>query len=167
MHKYIFDLDNTLVFTDDLNNEAYNYALISYNKKPIHDVKRITREVVFSRYVLTEDEKNSLVALKQKYFINNIDKIQKNEDLLEFLISKSSADCILWTSAEDCRVEAILSYLNLHNAFSLIIKSKKLDIEKDLDIICKHFNCSKSQLKIYDYDTDILNELKLLGIRIA
>lgn len=164
MYKYIFDLDNTLVFTDDLNNEAYNYALVKLDKKPIYDKKRITREIVFSKYELTEEEKNYLVNLKQEYFLENVEKIHKNEDLLKFLTSKSPADCILWTSAEKCRVEAILSYLSLFNAFSWIIYSSKISIEKDLDKICKHFQCSKSRLVFYENDSKVLNELKLFEI---
>lgn len=164
MYKHIFDLDNTLVFTDQLNSEAYNYALNLLGKESIYDVNRITREVIFSRYDLAEDEKRSLVTLKQKYFLDNIEKIQKNENLLKFLTSKNSADCILWTSAEKCRVEAILNFLKLTGAFSRVLNSKKKNIRDDLKIICQHFQCSKSQLKFYENDSNVLNELILFGI---
>ena len=68
MYKQIFDLDNTIVFTDELNSEAYNYALVLNGKEPIYDVKRLTREVIFSRFKLTETEKENVVKIKQNYF---------------------------------------------------------------------------------------------------
>lgn len=160
MYKHIFDLDNTLVFTDELNREAYNYALVSLGKEPIYDEKRITREVVFSRYKLTEVEKNSLVELKQKYFSSHLEKMQINKDLLNLLLKLSPSECILWTSAEECRVEAILNYLGLNNAFSWIFWSDKVNVNEDLEKICLHFQCSKSQLKFYEDDSQILNKLK-------
>lgn len=164
MNKYIFDLDNTLVFTDELNSESYNYALSFYGKEPISDVKRITREVIFTRYDFTEDEKSSLVALKQNYFLKNVDKIKKNNNLLEHLTEKNPADCILWTSADKCRVEAILNYLKLKDAFSWVFLSTKTNIKYDLENICQHFKCLMSQLYFYENDGNILSELYLLKI---
>lgn len=159
MYKYIFDLDNTLVFTDKLNSEAYNYALDSLGKENINDVKRITREVVFSKYYLTENEKKKLLDLKRRYFIDNITKIQKNDELLFLLSGINSSDCLLWTSAERCRVEAILRYLNLFSAFSFILYSDKKNIKNDLDSICRHFKCQKSSLKVYEADNTLLNKI--------
>lgn len=164
MYKYVFDLDNTLVFTDELNNEAYNYALKLLGKELICDVNRITREVVFSRYNLTGDEKSLLIDLKQKYFIDNIVKIKENVNLIKFLNEIPSADCILWTSAEKCRVEAILSYLKLNNTFNRICYSTKKYIKDDLAKICQFFQCSKDKLKFYENDSNVISELNLFGI---
>ncbi len=160
MYKYIFDLDNTLVFTDDLNNEAYNYALKFLGKERISDVKRITREIVFSKYNLTKSEKKDLVKLKQAYFADNINKINKNEDLLNLILELGPAECILWTKADECRVNAILEYLNLNDAFSWVLYSKKTDTEKDIEKICRHFKCAESQLKFYEDNIKICNKLK-------
>lgn len=164
MYKHIFDLDNTLVFTDELNSEAYNYALVSHGKEPIYGVKRITREVIFSRFKLTEDEKDSVVKIKQNFFFDHLEKIKKNDNLLKLLIGEKPADCILWTSAEKCRVEAILNYLKLKDYFSWVYCSTKTNIKVDLENICQHFKCSKLQLKFYENNIRVLNELNLFGI---
>lgn len=164
MYKHIFDLDNTLVFTDELNSEAYNYALVYYGKEPIHDVKRITREDIFTRVELTETEKVNVVKIKQNYFLNHIEKIKKNENLFKLLINIKPADCTLWTSAEKCRVEAILNYLKLKDSFSWVYFSTKTNIKDDLENICQYFKCSKLKLKFYENDSRVLNELNLLGI---
>ncbi len=165
MYKYVFDLDNTLVFTDELNSEAYNYALSILGKERIKNVGRITRDIVCSRYDLTNQEKKILVEIKQKYFIDNIDKTKANADLINLLSSLKSSECILWTSAEECRVNAILNHFNLTNVFSYVFYSKKTDIKYDLEKICQYFQCTKSQLKFYENDGNLINELKKSGIR--
>ncbi len=157
-------MDGTLVFTDGLNTEAYNYALNKLGKENINDVGRITRRVVYSRYNLTSREKKILIDLKQKYFLDNIDKIKANADLISLLLRLRSSECILWTSAEGCRVEAILNHLNLTNAFSRVFYSKKIDIKNDVNKICQYFRCPESQLKFYEDDVNVLNELQALGI---
>ena len=70
--KYVFDLDNTLVYTNSLNNESYNYALRLLGKSYLTEIKRITRNVVFQKYNLSVDEKKRLIEYKQNYFLKNI-----------------------------------------------------------------------------------------------
>ena len=41
---YVVDLDDTLVLTKNLNNDAYNYALEKHGQKRIKTSKRITRD---------------------------------------------------------------------------------------------------------------------------
>lgn len=164
MYKHVFDLDNTLVFTDNLNSEAYNYALGILGKEPLFDVGRITRHIVYSKYSLSNHEKDILVEAKQKYFLDHIEKIKANKDLVNLLLSLSSSECLLWTSADKCRVEAILSYLNLTDAFSMVLYSNKANIKDDLESICLYFQCLKSQLKFYEDDASVISKLKWLGI---
>lgn len=165
MYKHVFDLDNTLVFTDELNSEAYNYALGILGKEHIKNVGRITRDVVCSRYDLTDREKKILVEIKQKYFLDNIAKMKANTDLINILLGLRPYDCLLWTSAEECRVKAILNHLNLADAFSYVFYSKKIDINCDLEKICQYFQCSRSQLKFYEDDNIVMGELQRSGIR--
>ena len=148
----VFDLDNTLVFTDKLNNESYNYALSQIGKEKIVDVKRITRATVYSRCELTENEKQQIVRIKQEYFINNIYKIEKNNELILKLRSLNPPQCVLWTKAEKVRTEAILKYLCIDKCFSNVFYSPKNNIENDLEIICNLYNCSKEDLVFYDDD---------------
>ncbi len=48
---YIFDLDNTLIFTDDLNNLAYQNALMEYQLPIIESSKRITRKDIKNNHL--------------------------------------------------------------------------------------------------------------------
>ncbi len=146
----VFDLDNTLVFTDMLNNESYNFALTKIGKERIVDVKRITRNIVYSRYELTNDEKQQLIKTKQEYFVKNISKIDLNNDLISKLKELDSSKCILWTRAEKVRAEAILKYLQIGDCFSKVFYSPKHDLESDIKTICSFFNCKKEDLIFYD-----------------
>lgn len=85
---YIFDIEGTLVLTDDLNNESYNYALIQNNLNPINNVERITRKTIELFYNSIEVSLfNKIVQQKQEYFIKHIDKIKCNYFLFS-IISK-------------------------------------------------------------------------------
>ena len=59
---YVVDLDDTLVLTKNLNNDAYNFALEQNDKKRIKTNKRLTRET------LGEIFSKKLIADKQNYF---------------------------------------------------------------------------------------------------
>ncbi|MBQ9114670.1 MAG: HAD hydrolase-like protein [Clostridia bacterium] len=157
MKKYIVDLDNTLVFTNRLNNEAYNYALYKIGKRKIKSTGRITRQEVFRSVDLTEKEKEKLVKIKQDYFINNLDKIEVNQKLLALLEKAGRENSVLWTRAEPTRVKPILLYYDLRNKFSYIYYSEKKELQKDMDHICTIVGCDNKELIIFD---DELNAIK-------
>ena len=81
-------MDGTVLFTDKLNNESYNYALKKYNFPIIQTQKRITRKLIKKCYSYLEDkELTNIIQLKQNYFINNIKKAERNEPLFSILQS--------------------------------------------------------------------------------
>lgn len=147
---YAFDLDNTLVYTDELNNESYNFALIQQGKRPLEKVQRITREVVLKNYSLDDEEKATLIKNKQEYFIQNIKKLRLNDKMISFLKQLSPMKCVLWTRAEEIRVECILDQLELRQYFAKVFYSSKENIEKDIHEICIYFQCQREELIIYD-----------------
>ena len=65
---HILDIDNTLFFTNELNNKAYIFALSSLGLKPLSPCKRITRTVIASWYPFLKDEEMiAIIRLKQIY----------------------------------------------------------------------------------------------------
>lgn len=146
----VFDLDNTLVFTDRLNNESYNFALAEIGKERMDGIERITRNIVYSIYDLTDDEKHRLIKMKQEYFVNNISKIELNDYLISKLRKLDSSKCVLWTRAEKVRAEAILKYLHIDDCFAKVFYSHKDYLESDIKTICSFFNCKKEDLIFYD-----------------
>lgn len=158
--RYVFDLDNTLVMTDNLNNTAYNYALSCMGFQPIIGVQRITRKEIFNSIPnLTLSQKKQIVELKQNYFIKNINDTVLNLDLYSLLESFDSNHCILWTSADVNRTTAILEFYRLHKNFKTIFYSDKQDIEYDIMKIRDIFSCSLSQLVFFDDNEDLLKNV--------
>lgn len=58
---YIVDLDDTLVSSTNLNNDAYNYALNEFNLGLIKTEKRITRD---SLKIDNKELKKEIIQLK-------------------------------------------------------------------------------------------------------
>nr|WP_241634558.1 HAD hydrolase-like protein [Fusobacterium gastrosuis] len=167
MWRYIFDLDNTLFYTDNLNNLSYNYALKRVGLEEINGKYRITREVIKEKYPdLSEKTKNKIIKIKQQYFKENLEKIELNIELLNKLKDLEEEKCILWTSADKERAISILKYYGILGKFKNKLFSKKNNIKKDIDKICQIFKCKKEELYFYEDDINIINKLKILNLKI-
>ena len=159
--RYVFDLDNTLVMTDNLNNIAYNFALSYMGFKPIFGIQRITRKDIFSIMPsLTISQKKQIIELKQNYFMSNIKDTVLNIEICSLLKSFDSNHCILWTSAEMNRTMALLDFYCLDKSFKTVYYSDKRDIEYDVLKICNIFSCNLSQLIFYDDNEDVIKKIE-------
>ena len=106
---YVIDLDDTLVLTKNLNNDAYNFALEQNGQRRIKTNKRLTREN------LGETPSKKLIADKQNYFTQKWLKyrVVVNQEILSLLKKQERKNCYLWTSADKNRAEYILKELDL------------------------------------------------------
>ena len=162
---YIFDAEGTLFFTDDLNNESYNYALLENNLQPIANRHRITRKTIIDVYnLLNKSQLDKIIQQKQEYFINHIDKISGNHLLFNILSKIDKNKSILWTASDRKKMEHVLSNFNMKFYFKEIIFSDKKDISKDLKKFCDFFHCTHEQLLIFENDISIAEELNILRI---
>ncbi len=167
MKRYVFDLDNTLIYTNLLNSDAYNYALNLQGLGPINDCKRITRDIVFKKYPnLNNVQKNKIIKLKQEYFVNNLERTIPNKELLQVLKTHNVEYCILWTSADEIRVKAILDYYDISNAFRKILFSNKIEVIQDIKKICELFECCSEQLIFYEDNPRVIKELQQLNLHV-
>lgn len=167
MERYVFDLDNTLIYTDLLNNRSYNYALNHHGLMAINDYKRITRDIVFKKYLnLNDVQKNRIIELKQDYFINNLQSTIPNTPLLKVLKSHKIQFCILWTSANKIRVKALLEYYNIYNAFKHILFSNKINVPRDVVRICGFLRCNPGHLVFYENNCEVISGLQRLNLNV-
>ena len=111
---YVVDLDDTLVLTKNLNNDAYNFALEQNGQRRIKTNNRLTREN------FGETDSKKLITDKQNYFAQKWLKyrVVVNEDILDLLKTQDKANCYLWTSADKSRAEYILKELDLYKYFN-------------------------------------------------
>lgn len=125
---YIVDLDDTLVLTKNLNNDAYNFALEQNGQKRIRTNNRLTRE----NFDGTASKK--LIIDKQNYFAQKWLKyrVVVNEEILNLLKNQDKENCFLWTSADKSRAEYILKELDLYKYFNKVIYDDKKDLNSSL-----------------------------------
>ncbi len=122
--KYIFDLDETLISTTALNNDAYNYALERYGYLRINTISRITRDDLA---FIDPKLKTKIFHEKLKYFTSEWLPYRTilNKMLIERIIGYGRKDCYLWTKAEKARVKLILRYCNIGKLFNRVVFDDK------------------------------------------
>lgn len=166
--KYVFDLDNTLVYTNSLNNDSYNYALSMLGLPKIYNIERITRETIFTRYPnISVDLRNEILETKQEYFKKNLDRTVLNSILLKLLLAQKKEDCLLWTSATEDRAMEILRFYGIEKEFIGMIFGEKENMYLELERICKILKCKLEQIIFYEDNEQVIIKLLDLGVNVV
>lgn len=115
--KYLFDLDETLIHSDFLNCDAYNYALAKCGYLRIEDCLRLTRDSL--QFIPTTDLKK-IIKIKQNYFTKSWlpYRIVLNTALLQRIRGYGKKNCYLWTSASKQRALSVLRRCKLKHFFN-------------------------------------------------
>lgn len=164
--KYIFDLDNTFVYTDQANNYAYNAALEKEGLPPIQSDGRITRETVRSEYPsLTESQMSRIIAIKKALY--PVQKTYINADLLRYAEAQGKNHCFLWSSADPERVSSILNYHCLNEVFSDIFLSEKKDIRREFAELVEYYSFRLQDLTVYEDTGEYIEALRSLGVTVV
>lgn len=166
---HILDIDNTLFFTNYLNNKAYIFALSSLGLKALTPCKRITRTVVASWYPsLTNAEMNDIIRMKQTYVSENLHLISINEELYQLLQEVNLNMVGLWTAADPSRIEKILDYNNITDYKHIRFSDKSQDdICLGIQEFCRIFNCEKDQLCFYEDDKNVISLLQSHNVQVV
>ncbi len=129
MHKkntsiiFVFDLDNTLIMTDEANNMAYADAIqiVTGMRPQIAVSTRYTRnDLITSFPQLTNDQFDRIIEAKQDLFGSYIDKTILNLNLTKILrmLSQSENETILLTNCHRKRAIQMCMHYNIHQFFS-------------------------------------------------
>lgn len=166
---HILDIDNTLFFTNDLNNKAYIFALSSLGLKALTPCKRITRTVVASWYPsLTNTEMNDIIRMKQTYVSENLHFISINVDLHQLLREVGPNMVGLWTAADPIRIKKILDHNNITNYTCIRFSDKSQDdICHGIQEFCHVFHCEKDQLCFYEDDKNVISLLQSHNVQVV
>lgn len=166
---HILDIDNTLFFTNDLNNKAYIFALSSLGLKALTPCKRITRTVVASWYPsLTNTEMNDIIRMKQTYVSENLHLISINVDLHQLLREVGPNMVGLWTVADPIRIKKILDHNNITNYTCIRFSDKSQDdICHGIQEFCHVFHCEKDQLCFYEDDKNVISLLQSHNVQVV
>ena len=164
---YVFDVDNTLVFTDVLNTEAYNAALMAHGFAPIKTGERTTRETVVSQYPdLSAERLKLIIQEKQAYCKAHAEKTEVNSALLKVLKNQSPESCLFWTSADRERIQSLLDYYSISNLARELIVADKKHIPECITDLQRIFRCSADELLVFEDNPRIIRELRANGISV-
>lgn len=129
--KCLFDLDETLIHSDSLNSDAYNYALEKCGYPRIEDCLRLTRDSL--QFIPASDLKK-IIRIKQNYFTRSWlpCRIVLNTALLQRIRGYGKKNCYLWTSASQQRALSVLRRCKLKHFFNRILFDKKTNISASM-----------------------------------
>lgn len=157
---YVVGLDDTLVLTKNLNNDAYNFALEQNGQRRIKTNNRLTREN------FDETASKKLIIDKQNYFAQKWLKyrVVVNEEILNLLNNQDKENCYLWTSADKNRADFILKELDLYKYFNKLIYDDKKDLNSSLKRLK---DITKSNVFLIFEDNDGLFKDQFIKIKLA
>lgn len=157
---YVIDLDDTLVLTKNLNNDAYNFALEQNGQRRIKTNNRLTRKN------FDETASKKLIIDKQNYFAQKWLKYRVvfNEKILNLLKNQDKENCYLWTSADKNRADYILKELDLYKYFNKVIYDDKKDLNSSLKRLK---DITKSNVFLIFEDNDGLFKDQFIKIKLA
>lgn len=161
---HIFDLDNTLVYTDQANHDAYNEALQQEGLKPIALEGRITRETVWFVYPnLTNTQIQRIIASKQMLF--PLEKTFVNAPLLQYAKEQGRDDCLIWSGADYGRIRSLMKYYGLDAYFFDIYSSKKSNIVQEFEELSRRFSIEPQDVIVYEDTNCYIEELRRIGVK--
>ena len=163
--KYVIDLDDTLIESTQLNNDAYNYALLHYGFNEIESDSRITRKCLG---FIDKKTLKKVVRLKQKYFTRKWlpFRLQTNKLLIDKIEKNGKSNCVLWTKADSKRVNAVLRYCGFEKYFYKIIIEPKNNFTESINILTNNIGTKNFIIYENDYsffkdkNVNIVDEIK-------
>ena len=120
--NYIFDLDNTLIYSDLANNISYSEAVKNVIGANL-DVccPRITRGSIKAMFPeLSADELSKVVQEKERQYAQHISKTMLNIALVDALkyLKANNMPAILLTYSTKHRAEQLLTFQGISNLFA-------------------------------------------------
>ena len=152
---YFIDLDDTLVNTTPLNNDAYNYALEKYGYQRINTNQRITR----GNLKIKPLELSNIIYEKQKYFCLPwlYCRVVINQKLLNILKDNPKDNFYIWTKADRKRAYAVIKQCRLSKYFNGIIFDDKKNLSYSLNRLKSIAN--NADFTIYENDSNLFRSL--------
>lgn len=131
--KVIVDLDDTLVATSELNNDAYNFALEYNGYSRIKNLNRINRSLID----VERSKLQNIIQLKERYFCAKwlMYRTFINDILIDKILCFGRDKCFLWTAASPNRAMKIIKELDLQKYFKKIIFDKKINFDQSIQIL--------------------------------
>ncbi|PNV83688.1 MAG: hypothetical protein C0627_03895 [Sulfurimonas sp.] len=168
----IFDLDGTLVNTDNANFLAYNEAVLKIKGLDLDllysDAERFTREKLKKIIPsITELEYIKIIEIKDNVFHKYLNKTKINIIYLDFIRQYSKTNkIILATNSSKVRAELILKFHNLAEMFDFIFYKEDYHDYKigKYEHVLNALKLNPKSVIIFDNEQSELTNAQLSGI---
>lgn len=168
----LFDMDGTLIHTDNANNIAYKLAIRDVlGEVPddlFNNVYRI-RQVDVKNAIknISEEQFNQIVTYKKEYYIKNISATYLIDNVVDLLkLHNKTHKCILVSDACCDRVMQTLEYFNLKNKFyAIITKEDCSDDEDKFTSAIRKFKLNPDELWVFEDEQENIDKALKLNIK--
>jgi beta-phosphoglucomutase-like phosphatase (HAD superfamily)/LysM repeat protein len=135
---FLFDLDGTLILTDEIYYKVWTIILKEYNIKLTTEIFQnyifgntdtyVINAILFDKTIIPDE----LSKKKDEIFLTHLDSIKLIEGGYSFLkdIKKSGHKLALVTNCNRIVAEAVIQYFNLHEIFDCLIIGNECDNPK-------------------------------------
>lgn len=168
----IFDLDGTLVDTDNANFLAYKEAILNIKELDLaqfdSNTVRFTREKL--RKIIpntTELEFKEIIDIKDKVFHKYLNETKINIEYLEFIKQYSKTNkIILATNSSKARAELILRFYDLVNIFDFIFYKEDYNDYKvgKYEYVLNSLKLDPKSVMIFDNEQLELTNAHIAGV---
>lgn len=170
-HLLIFDLDGTLINTDEVNFFAYKEAIQKVKKLDLEMLyknnERFTREKLCSIIKhLSNEEYNNIIDIKNNAYHKYLHKSEVNHYILKIITKFSQTNkIVLATNSHKNRANIALQYHGLENTFNYKFykENYKNDGNKFLHVL-EYLNTDPSLAIIFENDSNEIKKAILSGV---
>jgi HAD superfamily hydrolase (TIGR01509 family) len=164
----VYDLDNTLVLTDEANNYSYIEVLgrFGYDTSRLKSTTRITSTSIqisypeIARFKLWRIRRNKL-----KVFLNNLHLVHLNDMVIATIEEYKNLAVIIWTSSNRKRALTQIKHFNIYCDWILFSpKDTAATIEKIVAKIEKKYRVERRQIVFFDDDAKTISLLGKAGV---
>jgi phosphoglycolate phosphatase-like HAD superfamily hydrolase len=163
----VYDLDNTLIFTDEANNHSYIKVLkhFGYDPSRLHTIARITSKRIQQSYPeMTRFKLWRIKRNKLKVFLDNLHLVRLNDIVAETIEAYKDRVIIIWTSSNRKRALALIKHLNIRNDWMLCTqKGTASAVDRIVSRIEKKYRVNLHQILFYEDDHKVRSLLCGVG----
>lgn len=168
----LFDMDNTLVNTDNVNNLSYKSAIHQVLGQTYDDLFneciRINRiDVKNKLYWISDEQFNEIISIKSTLYRKHIAQTLLIPEVANFLKSASSSNrCILVSNACSDRVNQTLDFYNLKEYFyAIITKEDCIDNKNKFTSAISKFKLNPDELWVFEDEQENIEKALELNVK--
>lgn len=165
---YIFDLDNTLIYSDIANNISYREAIRNVIGTELNICcPRITRSSITTQFPnLSTDEMSKVIQEKELHYAKHINKTMLNTALVNALkyMRDNDMTSILLTYSSKRRAEQLLKFHGISNLFSAKYYKEDYNGKSKYKYATSTLGLRSSDIILFENEQEGMNEALCDGI---